>query len=254
MFRNLYRSFTNTVPRRRYIDQPVQRLQSSPGRQLSLIHPRHWEGIPLWHRPGYHHTAHVKGSHGILDGKGQGNLGSTLKRTTDTPSSAGWGENLEGCKSTSEKQQEERREGQIQIQEEAKQKGKREKKANNDRDPESKWKLTAPKQTEPKQKVVEGKKYYWCPHHNDGKGKWVLHTLSESDGKSTQHTAKTATANEQHSTDGHRKVVVRRRRRPQTRNFYRKFALCSRWIQTFDTPTALGTFGDTSRRHPWWNL
>jgi len=37
----------------------------------------------------------------------------------------------------------------------------REKKVNTDRDPEPKWKLSALKQTEPKQKVVEGKKYYW---------------------------------------------------------------------------------------------
>ena len=88
-----------------------------------------------------------------------------------------------------------------------KQKGKGEKKAHNNRDPEPKWKLTAPKQTESKQKVVEGKKYYWCPHHNDGKGKWVLHTLSEcrnnpdnSDSKSTQHTVNAATANAQQVT------------------------------------------------------
>jgi len=49
-------------------------------------------------------TAHTKGSHGIPGGKGQGNLGSTLGGAADTPSSAGRGEKLKGCKSTSEEQ------------------------------------------------------------------------------------------------------------------------------------------------------
>jgi len=85
-----------------------------------------------------------------------------------------------------------------------KHKEKRETKVNTDQDSEPKWKLSAPKQSDPKQKVVEGKKYYWCPHHNDGKVKWVLNTISEcrsnpnnSDGTGTQHTAKAATTNHQ---------------------------------------------------------
>ena len=54
------------------------------------------------------------------------------------------------------------------------------------------------------QKVVEGKRYYWYPYHNDGKSKWVHQTLSEcrnnpnnSDGKVTQHTANAVTTKHQ---------------------------------------------------------
>jgi len=80
----------------------------------------------------------------------------------------------------------------------------KEKSENGYRDPETKWKLSDPKQSEPKQKVVEGKQYYLYPYHNDGKSKWVHQTLSEcrnnpnnSDGKVTQHTANAVTTKHQ---------------------------------------------------------
>ena len=44
---------------------------------------------------------------------------------------------------------------------------------------ETDWKLKGPKPGEPKTKVVNGKTYNWCPYHNDNKGKWVIHKVSE---------------------------------------------------------------------------
>ena len=40
------------------------------------------------------------------------------------------------------------------------------------------WKDVPPKANQPKDKTVDGKKYYFCPHHNNGAGKWVRHELS----------------------------------------------------------------------------
>ena len=41
------------------------------------------------------------------------------------------------------------------------------------------WKLVKPRSGKPHTKVVDGKTYHWCPYHNDGKGKWVIHNVSE---------------------------------------------------------------------------
>ena len=41
------------------------------------------------------------------------------------------------------------------------------------------WKLKGPKPGEPTTKTVDGKVYNWCPYHNDNKGKWVIHKVSE---------------------------------------------------------------------------
>ena len=42
------------------------------------------------------------------------------------------------------------------------------------------WKNTAPKDTNAKEDGVpvrefQKKKYFWCPHHNNGAGMWTLH-------------------------------------------------------------------------------
>ena len=37
------------------------------------------------------------------------------------------------------------------------------------------WKLQPPKDGEPREKLVEGKTYYWCLHCNKNEGMWVLH-------------------------------------------------------------------------------
>jgi hypothetical protein len=41
------------------------------------------------------------------------------------------------------------------------------------------WKLAAPMPGKPSQKTVNGKTYYFCRAHNDGKGVWVLHKPTE---------------------------------------------------------------------------
>jgi hypothetical protein len=48
------------------------------------------------------------------------------------------------------------------------------------------WKEKAPKSGAPHTKKQDGKTYHWCPHHRNGKGKWVLHTISECRNKKSQ--------------------------------------------------------------------
>ena len=41
---------------------------------------------------------------------------------------------------------------------------------------DNKWKYEVPEDDDPKEKVVNGKTFWFCPHeHNDGKGMWALH-------------------------------------------------------------------------------
>ena len=42
---------------------------------------------------------------------------------------------------------------------------------------DAEWKMTNSKGLKTQQR--NGKTYYWCLHHNDGKGKWVLHKLED---------------------------------------------------------------------------
>jgi hypothetical protein len=46
------------------------------------------------------------------------------------------------------------------------------------------WKNVPPKQGEGNTKTIKGKTYNFCPNHNQGNGKWVLHKLSECKGGS----------------------------------------------------------------------
>ena len=42
------------------------------------------------------------------------------------------------------------------------------------------WKKKAPEKGEPKEKVVDGKTYYWCTECRNGKGMWALHKVHDS--------------------------------------------------------------------------
>ena len=56
------------------------------------------------------------------------------------------------------------------------------KKTNDDKPKErmnNDWKLLKPKPGKPKTKKVKGKSYNWCPYHENGNGKWVIHKVSE---------------------------------------------------------------------------
>ena len=61
------------------------------------------------------------------------------------------------------------------------------------------WKGKPPKDTDSKEnnafvKTFEGKKYFWCIHHNNGAGMWTLHHPNDCEaGKAT--TGATANAN-----------------------------------------------------------
>ena len=61
------------------------------------------------------------------------------------------------------------------------------------------WKRKPPKETDSKEnnafiKIFEGKKYFWCIHHNNGAGMWTLHHPNDCEaGKAT--TGATANAN-----------------------------------------------------------
>ena len=76
---------------------------------------------------------------------------------------------------------------------------KKEKKAGDDK---YAWKNKPPKEGAPTTRQWGGKTYHWCTHHNDGKGKWVLHKPSEcnhrpGNGSNTvQHQAAPATADD----------------------------------------------------------
>ena len=41
------------------------------------------------------------------------------------------------------------------------------------------WMLQAPKDGESRTKTVKEKQYWWCPHHQNGKGQWVRHKPEE---------------------------------------------------------------------------
>ena len=53
------------------------------------------------------------------------------------------------------------------------------------------WKLVAPQSGQPTTKQWKGKTYHFCPNHNEGKGKWVLHTLAECNNTSSVSAATT---------------------------------------------------------------
>lgn len=48
------------------------------------------------------------------------------------------------------------------------------------------WKEKAPQSGAAHTKKKDGKTYHWCPNHRNGKGKWVLHTISECRNKKSQ--------------------------------------------------------------------
>ena len=52
------------------------------------------------------------------------------------------------------------------------------------------WMLKAPQGDQKKSKNVNGKQYWWCPHHQDGKGQWVRHKPEDhKDTKEKSHVA-----------------------------------------------------------------
>jgi hypothetical protein len=56
------------------------------------------------------------------------------------------------------------------------------------------WKDKGPKSGAPHTKKHSGKTYHWCPHHNDNKGKWVLHTIAECRNKNATSARPTSQA------------------------------------------------------------
>ena len=58
------------------------------------------------------------------------------------------------------------------------------------------WKNKPPKDTDSKEnntfvKIFEGKKYYWCLHHNNGAGMWTLHHPNDCEAGKTKQTPST---------------------------------------------------------------
>jgi hypothetical protein len=78
--------------------------------------------------------------------------------------------------------------------------GKQSKSSNSQGDQNNDWKTKGPAPGASNTKKHSGKTYYWCPHHRNNQGQWVLHKISECRNKAnsdnrTNTVATPATAN-----------------------------------------------------------
>ena len=64
-------------------------------------------------------------------------------------------------------------------------------KSKEQKDKDNAWKLS--REGNAKSKKVNGKTYYWCTNHNNGKGMWTLHQPSECNNSSTSTTTSGST-------------------------------------------------------------
>lgn len=83
-----------------------------------------------------------------------------------------------------------------------KQEAKESGKSKQQRDKDNAWKLT--RDGNEKSKKVNGKTYYWCTNHNDGKGMWTLHKPSECNNASSPPATSGSTAVANAATTGRR--------------------------------------------------
>ena len=60
----------------------------------------------------------------------------------------------------------------------------------NDKNLYADWMLKAPESGQAKTKTVNDKRYWWCPHHQEGKGQWVRHKPEDHKFKSSDDKSK----------------------------------------------------------------
>ena len=102
--------------------------------------------------------------------------GTWLQNSSDKKKIVAMAAQIETLKSKSTEKKSDNKKG---SNNKKKDKGKKDKKGGGK--DKSAWYYQAPAAGQPTKKAVNGKDFHWCIHHEQGKGKWVRHTLVDCD-------------------------------------------------------------------------